>query len=899
MDPPPTGRLPMATTSTVSRVESTGSLESTCSGMNVGSSTKRSKLRRVLLRMVEHPVFNLMMVLLSISNATLLVIDVDCEASSRRRTDDAAVHGVICGDDLKLAKFVSESLFTVAFILEFTANMVGELGCRYACSAWGMFDTVFAAMSIIGLIFLYEPPGAVSVEDMVPALPALRIFDIFRLSRGITFLILYSPVWTMVKAWMGALIALAAAAALAATLMFTFAVVGVSAYSETDRERWGGVLTAWFTLIKLATFDDWTTTMAPVFAAHPCWGMVFVASYFLTVPFTVFPLVTAILTQQSVLCAEEEVAKQQAHRDAHLATVKAELEQILEVADTEGDGDISKQDLRNLWNSEKHSHKKARTCLREMGSLEELEEIFDFLSFNDPRQTAISRDEFFTNMLRYRNDKTGFLLRIALQHLGAIKRRVLRVECKVECQRGEMREVAAIGNPFVAQLVEPRKRAEQSDMRVQDKLRAKRLKHSHGANVDVRALRDLFESVDQSKEGLLNKVEFAHLFEDLHERKPGVEFKKAWRRTDADQSGSIDFDEFLDIMISLGWYQLLGSQGQPDGCASCSEFAGELHGRFLAAEEEKMRSFAESVTEKVSKQIGLKLLDHVGSAAESAAKSVEAQVAKDVAEACTRAAQQVTEQMAPKLAAQLAEAATAEAARAATVAAQRDGEARKVGEQLAAQLDAKLQAFGEVLQKENAEHEEARTVLGDALKALRPPKTPPRCEAASQTETDAPAQAGDASGASPRHSDQLWTPAPMGRAPIETADLPSSLSVSMPINLMESPEMMQTWPMGLMPQWMPMTVPHLRCSDGSIGSSSLHSMTMRPRTFASPHMSNSQPAATDAAAGTPSSGLVAAGAAAGAAGPGRRGEGSVQGMQRRLLDIRRQLAEMEEERRMR
>merc|ERR1719382_479616 len=96
-----------------------------------------------------------------------------------------------------------------------------------------------------------------------------------------------------------------------------------------------------------------------------------------------------------------------------------------------------------------------------MGSLEELEDIFDFISLDDPRQASISRDDFLASMLRYNLDKQGFLTTLALQHLGTIRRRVLRVECKVDAGRREQRQMAMLGNPELAKFLEPRVQAEQ------------------------------------------------------------------------------------------------------------------------------------------------------------------------------------------------------------------------------------------------------------------------------------------------------------------------------------------------------------------------------------------------------------------------------------------------------
>eukprot|EP00932_Pfiesteria_piscicida_P006314 SRR837773.1624.p2 GENE.SRR837773.1624~~SRR837773.1624.p2 ORF type:complete len:249 (+),score=86.77 SRR837773.1624:167-913(+) len=247
-------------------------------------------------------------------------------------------------------------------------------------------------------------------------------------------------------------------------------------------------------------------------------------------------------------------------------------------------------------------------------------------------------------MLRYRRDKAGFLQAIALQHLGAIRRRVLRIECKLECQRREMRDMAVISNPFVGELIQPRQEADEQDVRVKDKLRAKRLKHTHGAKVDVRALRDVFESVDQSREGLLNKVEFANLFRDLHGAKPGPEFEKIWRKADTDGSGSIDFDEYLDIMVRLGWYKLLGSQGAlQTGTEMLREQISALKDRHQVTEDAKY----EQLVERVSERVGAGLQQASEQAAEAAARLVTDIVAEYVGKASAEAATKATDSLAP------------------------------------------------------------------------------------------------------------------------------------------------------------------------------------------------------------------------------------------------------------
>eukprot|EP00405_Crypthecodinium_cohnii_P011434 CAMPEP_0206428586 /NCGR_PEP_ID=MMETSP0324_2-20121206/5758_1 /ASSEMBLY_ACC=CAM_ASM_000836 /TAXON_ID=2866 /ORGANISM="Crypthecodinium cohnii, Strain Seligo" /LENGTH=734 /DNA_ID=CAMNT_0053894153 /DNA_START=42 /DNA_END=2244 /DNA_ORIENTATION=- len=412
----------------------------------------------------------------------------------------------------------------------------------------------------------------------------------------------------MIKALIASFSAMMCAVGLAGVMMFAFAAIAVTAYSDIDQTG-GGILPAVFTLMKLATFDDWTATMEPVLSVQPVWGIIFLLMYVLLVPFTLFPLMTAILTQQSVQVAESDASRRERERQKKMKKAKGDLAAVLRSIDADGDGDISKEELKSLWNSKggDRDKDKQRDFLRQLGTCEEIEEIFALISLNDPRHATVSREDFLENMLEYQRDKGMFMLTTALQHLRCIKQRVLRLECKVEAHRRETRELSLIGNPLAADVVAPRHEKEERDQSEQDQARQKRIKQCYDQDVDIGALRGLFDAVDESKEGLLNKGEFCRLVQDLHSgsKARGDEFERAWRRADSDNSGGIDFDEFLEVVISSEWHKQLGSSSSYVR-ENDHEKREKLKEQYRKAEQQRMENWTDAF-KKVMYEVKLDL----------------------------------------------------------------------------------------------------------------------------------------------------------------------------------------------------------------------------------------------------------------------------------------------------
>lgn len=584
-------------------------------------------------------------------NCALIGVHTNCRAASLE-----GVNRPECQSGQVFAFFVSEYVFFFAFVVELVLRLVG-IGGEYLWSKWGFFDILCLALSSLGLAFL--PPPFVEQFWMQPTslirtVCAIRIFRLFRVLRSVNVLMNFSALWTMVTAWSAAASAIGWALLLLCGMIFTFAVVGVESYSSIDPENWSSIGSAMLTLARMATYDDWGALAEPIIGAHPVTGVCFVIPFLCLVPIGFLPVVSAVLTEKSLRAAKNDSDRREIERIELRHRNLGHLEMLLKEADTNDDGLISKEEIRALYESQslKPQKVKARKYLKELGTLEELDEIFDFIGRSDPRRGAVSRTEFMTSLLRYKQDSRGFVNAMNLQHIASVHRQVVRVECMLEGFRREHRELFIASNEDLAELLETKLLKEERKTKEQDARRAKLLLKKHKMKqVDVAALRDMFAAFDEQWDGRLSKEEFKNVYRLLHGRPAGEEFEQVWIKADPDCSGFLDFDEFIECMCANKWYRKLersvGNQKQ----TALEKLRGDkaLLEKARRSKDERSQGFANTVAKVAVDSITPCFADCSASAyraVQQVSGTIEACMNAAVAQAVTEMAAQATKQVA-------------------------------------------------------------------------------------------------------------------------------------------------------------------------------------------------------------------------------------------------------------
>lgn len=96
----------------------------------------------------------------------------------------------------------------------------------------------------------------------------------------------------------------------------------------------------------------------------------------------------------------------------------------------------------------------------------------------------------------------------------------------------------------------------EGDLLTDQQKEVRRLARRHSIALgDAENLRQSFEKYDEDKSGAISKTEFANILKEIIKVRngeiPQERFDHYWREVDVDQSGTIDFEEFLLWYINV------------------------------------------------------------------------------------------------------------------------------------------------------------------------------------------------------------------------------------------------------------------------------------------------------------------------------------------------------------
>lgn len=501
---------------------------------SVGATLHPSKTCNNVARCVlDNRWFCFFVAFINVANCLQIGRQTDCAAVRLTHNTDPPA---FCDKNADFWFWASEIVVVIVFTIDLLLHIL--VSWRYLLTTWGVFDfiTIAGSMSYV----LYVP---------VASFNALRICRLLRLGRNIGLIIHVPEIYTMVQGFFGAFKAVFFAFVLAFMLIFTFAIIGVEAFSSAQSE-WSRVGRAMEALVRIATYDSWNIFVEPMYAKYPIWARLYVLLFIWLVAVTLLSLVTAIITERSFTSAAEDQEIAQEARNQRLQRAHDELMEIMKRADTNQDGDISKTELRTLWgsNNDNSADLKTQAFLSMFGNWEDIEFLFDFMCSGDAKRSTVSYSELIKGAQLYKQDKTSFFGTVTVRNLVGIRRRIMQLEHTVHSARIENREVST--NPVVSKRLAAEKRARHHE----DKEREVRLLHRTNTTVDVQALRRVFELCNSSCTGLLSEDEFWQLWKETARATIG----HLWRIADIDRSGQIDFDEFVDMVHKIGWQRFRG-----------------------------------------------------------------------------------------------------------------------------------------------------------------------------------------------------------------------------------------------------------------------------------------------------------------------------------------------------
>lgn len=143
---------------------------------------------------------------------------------------------------------------TVFFLIEISIRFVGEANKRHFFkNGWNIFDTLIVVASLI------------PVQDSELAFVG-RLLRIFRVLRMISII---PELRHLLNSLLKALPQLGYVALMMFIIVYIFAAIGTTLFSDVNDFLWGDIAVSMLTLFRVMTFEDWTDVMYETMEIYP------------------------------------------------------------------------------------------------------------------------------------------------------------------------------------------------------------------------------------------------------------------------------------------------------------------------------------------------------------------------------------------------------------------------------------------------------------------------------------------------------------------------------------------------------------------------------------------------------------------------------------------------------
>lgn len=487
---------------------------------------KKENLKKRVKRLLRSPGWDIGVGLVIIYNSVLMGVETNCKSLRDPKPE-------YCEN--KAFFTISEHVTLIAFTVELLLQSFAQI--KYLKTPQGSLD---AAIVIIGVVdsWILEPlvhKGESSAGRTLLLARILRLLRLTRVMRLMKVFIFFPELWIMMRSLVSAVKTIFWGFLLTMFLVFIFSIVAVESFGSAG-DQWNSMWAATMTLLQVATLDSWTSVMKPLMVMYPVEGTLFAVVFVCVVSISMMNLIAAILTERSIKSAEDDAWMADIQRLERLKQFQMDLLDIFEKADTDCSGEVSKKELTDLWNQNKH----VRHKLENFGKLEEILDLFDLINC-DSMKDSLSCEHFLDGMVKYNEDRTLYLTQQSLKHIEVVKRRIRRQEAHIADNRLLTIELAKAILPPPGTQVKSVARIAQEYEESQQKLLEKKANLVQESPEVVKILADKFNKADSSKNGELELTEISCLFPEMN----AVDLKSLFQVFDVDNSGTINFDEFL------------------------------------------------------------------------------------------------------------------------------------------------------------------------------------------------------------------------------------------------------------------------------------------------------------------------------------------------------------------
>lgn len=212
---------------------------------------------------------------------------------------------------ISLLETIILAFFCIEIFMRIGAE--GKNPLNFFKDRWNVFDFV-----IVALCFLPIKTKFFFVLRLARVFRTLRLFRAFPKLRVI------------INGMLSSFSSVLYVALLLLMLVYVFAVIGVSVFSEVDPISFGSLVRAFFTLFQVLTLENWNTIMIPAVQAFPIGGPIYFVSFIVLGTMLIMNLFLGVIVTNMGNAMKEIDEKQERSNEEKILEKVVEIEKQLE-----------------------------------------------------------------------------------------------------------------------------------------------------------------------------------------------------------------------------------------------------------------------------------------------------------------------------------------------------------------------------------------------------------------------------------------------------------------------------------------------------------------------------------------------------------------------------------------
>lgn len=297
--------------------------------------------------------FNIFVNLAIVGNAIVIGLETDysCHSTVNCKPEDFVLWQIF------------EYLFLFIFTLEIALKIIAYKWKGFWEENWNKFDFLLVGSAMMDVLVMGALLGTSKQGGGgLKIFSVLRVLRAFRLVRLVKLLRQFKELYLLVNGMMEACKTLAWVACLLLVILYVIGIIFTILIGQntdpaltytgtwTKQDYWGSVPRSMFTLFQITTGDSWGSRIArPIIREYPLYTIFFLAFIFL-ISFGLMNIVFGVICENAIYAASKNVENMQRIVVKHQQMVINSISAIFEAADTDGSGELSKEEFDDALN---------------------------------------------------------------------------------------------------------------------------------------------------------------------------------------------------------------------------------------------------------------------------------------------------------------------------------------------------------------------------------------------------------------------------------------------------------------------------------------------------------------------------------------------------------------------